>query len=118
MSYERDIFYQIDKLPLEQGMQLLRGAKELAYEWWTDILDCSVSYARQRVEMEFEEALKKVTENTFLFFIHRRGYDNWKWHLELGYRTMTSTPDYFLWIRVDEEKIEQLVEKYNLEKMA
>ncbi|MBD3261418.1 MAG: hypothetical protein GF334_07010 [Candidatus Altiarchaeales archaeon] len=116
MKHERDIFYKIHELTLERKQELLREAKEKAYEWWVDILDCNISITRRRIDMEFEEALKKATEPTYFFFIHRKGYENWKWHLEVGYRTMTS-PDYFLWIRVEEDLIDDIVKKYALEKM-
>lgn len=116
MKYEHDIFYKIDELALEKRIELLREAKEKAYEWWVDILDCDVSFRRQQVEMAFEEALKKCESTTYCFFIHRRGYENWKRHLEVGFRTMTS-PDYFLWIRAEEDQIPELLDKYALEKM-
>ncbi len=114
MSYQQHIFYNHTHMSLEQKVELMREAKELAYEWWVDILDCSVSWARQRVEMKFDEILKKFDNECHFFFIHRRGFlkdeDDF---IETGYRTMTD-PDYFLWINMKLEKLPYFVKKYNL----
>lgn len=108
-----DIFYDIYNLSFKKKVQLLREAKELCYEWWADILDCDKSWSREKIEISFEEAMKKCDKETHFVFIHRRGYKNWDWRLEIGYRSMT-TPDYFLWIEVKEDKIDELVKKYKL----
>ena len=114
--FYRHTTYKTDHLSLEDKIDLLKDAKEASYSWQIDILDCNVSFARQKIEMEFEEALKKCSTESFLSVIHRRGYEERKWHLEVCLSTMTS-PDYFLWIFVPEDKIEELVNKYNLKVM-
>ena len=116
-----DIFYNINELSFKKKIELLKDAKETCFNWWTDVLDCSKSFARQRVEMSFEEAIRKCNEHTFFTFIHRRGFEGWKerneimdgWRLEVGYRTMTS-PDYFLWINCEEDQVDKLAKKYKL----
>ena len=110
MIYNPDIFYDINRLSLKKKEALLREAKEKATHWWVDTLDCTKSVQRKTVEMSFEDAMKMLP-SALCVFIHRRGCDNWKWYLETGFRTMKS-PDYFLWINVDQEEIEELVKKY------
>jgi hypothetical protein len=45
--------------------------------------------------------------------IHKKGYGEWEWYIEIGFSAMT-TPDYFLWINLKEVKSQYLIEKYNL----
>lgn len=112
MIYSPDIFYDINKLSLKKKEALLREAKGMSIRWWVDALDCTKSMLRKTVEMPFDEAMKKIS-HALCVFIHRRGYDNWQWYLETGFRTMTS-PDYFLWINVNQTEIEGLVKKYKI----
>lgn len=116
MNYNPDIFYDINRLSLKKKEALLREAKEKATRWWVDSLDCTKSYSRQTVEMPFDEVMKKLP-GSLCVFIHRRGYEDWEWCLETGFRTMTN-PDYFLWIDVDQKEIEGLVKKYGLKVMG
>jgi hypothetical protein len=121
-DYYPDIFYAIHKLSFKNKIKLLKEAKELCFRWWEDILDCNISFQRQKIEMSFEEALSKCDKNTHFVFIHRRGYVSWRernelmdgWRFEVGYRTMTGPVDYFLWIEIDEDKIDGFIQKYNL----
>ena len=116
MNYEPDIFYDINRLSLKRKEVLLREAKKLSFKWWVDTLDCTKSMSRQSVDMSFDEAMKML-RGSLCVFIHRRGYEDWKWYLEAGFRTMRS-PDHFLWIDVDQKEIEGLVKKYKLKKMG
>lgn len=111
-EYQRDVFYDIQVLTLKKRIQLLKEVKKLCTRWWVDTLD-GTSAQRKSVKMGFDEALDKAEKNTLFVFIHRRGYRNWGYYLEAGFRTMTS-PDYFLWINADEKEIEGLVMKYKL----
>ncbi len=117
MNYKRDIFYDDTHLSVQQKIELMRNAKEQSYEWWVDILDCSKSYSRQRIEMSFEDILKKFDNNSHFVIIHRRGYRNWDFHVEIGFRSMTGI-DYFLWIHLKEDKLSYFIEKYNLTAMV
>jgi hypothetical protein len=120
-QYYNDIFYNINNLPLKTQIEILRDVKEVCFHWWIDILDCTTSFKRERIDMSFDEAIAKCDQKTHFVFIHRRGYDAWKeeneimmgWRLEVGYRTMALT-DYFLWIEAKEDKIEDFVLKYKL----
>lgn len=59
MAYENDIFYNTQSLSLTEKVAIIEDAFALKTEWWVDILDCSVSWARQRIEMSFEDILLK-----------------------------------------------------------
>jgi len=116
VNYSPDIFYDINRLSLKRKEALFREAKKKAIRWWVDILDCTKSCCRQTIKMPFEEAMKKLP-GAHCVFIHRRGYENWEWRLEVGYRAMTGL-DYFLWINVDQKEIEGLVKKYKLKVLS
>ena len=71
--------------------------------------------------MSFEEVIKIFKEtkrkNLHIVFIHRRGYENWGYYLEIGFCTMdnhTENGDIFLWIECQEKEIPYFVEKYKL----
>jgi len=112
MNYNQDIFYDINRLSLKKKEALLREAKDKSIRWWVDSRDCAKLLYRQTVEMSFDEVMKKMP-GALCVFIHRRGYENWEWYLETGFRTMTS-PDYFLWIDTNQKEIDRLVKKYKL----
>jgi hypothetical protein len=112
-TYIYDIFYNVKDLSLDDKKNLLEEALIRSYEWRVDILE---SFQRQKIEMKFEDIIKKLKSDSHFIFIHRRGYKNsgWgKWRLETGFRTF-SAPDHFLWIWCEEEEIPYFVEKYKL----
>lgn len=101
---EQDIFYDTDKLTRSAQEKLLRKAYSVCDKWWFDKLDCSESFARQRVKnISFDEAMSHFVEGAFMRIIHRRliiPLDE-KPYLEVCFRSMESPVDYFLWIIVD-----------------
>lgn len=115
--YLHDIFYDHKHLTKEQKIELMQEAKPLVFEWWVDILDCKVSFHRQRIEMSFEEIMDKFTDKCHFVFIHRRGhiYDND--YIETGFCTF-GQPEYFLWLHVEIDKLSYFVEKYRLKMMV
>ena len=115
-AFENDTFYTISNLPIEKIIELLKEAKELSYEWWIDILNVNKSFARQRIDMGFDDVLKRVDSSTHFVFIHRKGYPDWEHYLEIGFRTMEAN-DHFLFIHVDEKKLKYFIDKYALEKL-
>lgn len=108
-----DIFYKND-LSVTQKLELLEEAKSKSYNWWVDILDCSKSFSRQKVEMDFEEILSKLTDKSHFTFIHRMPRFNEDSYLETGFVTMVGEPEYFLWIQCKIDIMPQLISKYNL----
>jgi len=119
-EYHHDIFYKIEHLSLKQKEEICREAKERCYEWWTDHL---VGTQRQKIEMEFDEMVKKLYDNEFHHFviIERRGYENWKdpecfwshhnWCGEIGFVSGI----YYLWIYMKTEELDYFIKKYKLE---
>lgn len=110
-----DIFYYTNDLNLDKRIDIFNLAKELCYNWWVDILDCSKSFAREKIEMSYEDAMKKFNMSSHFRVILRREY--WrnpiKEYIQVVYRTST-TPDYFLWIEVDSKHLDTFIEKFNL----
>lgn len=95
--------YKTLNLTLEQKTDILRRAKEVCDYWWVDILDCSKSWRRQKIDMSFEEIMLKY-DGSHLSIIHRDlPPEN---HLEIGFRIGEPLgPDYFLWIILDPKYI-------------
>ena len=111
------IFYDIRNLSLRRKKALLIDALALSDEWWIDVLDCSKSLARQRIDMEFGEMLKKLKSDCHFVVIDREFYPTDKFkHFEIGFSTMSGTPAYYLWIRVADRHMPNLLKKYKLAK--
>lgn len=124
MTHEQDIFYTTDHLSIEDKKNLLGDTKALCYHWHVDILDCSKSWSRERINMSFDDALSKLKANSHFVVIHRRGFIEHKgkerdlfnmseWCLEIGFTTM-ETPSYYLWINCEPEHIEYIKTRYKL----
>jgi len=113
-----DIFYDTQELSLVQKIAILKDCKEICFRWWADKLDCSVSWARQSIDMTFEEIMNKFGEKAYFVVIDRAFYPmDEKKHFEIGFRAMSSI-DYFLFLWVEDEKMPMIIEKYNLKPMA
>lgn len=94
-------FYEVRHLSLEQKRTIMRRAKEHCREWWADILDCSKSFHRQRIDADFEDVLAMLNDKCHFTIIYR---DNpWEVRLEIAFSTLSLGPDYFLWIILDPE---------------
>jgi len=119
MSFGEHTFFRIDKLSLNEKKSLLLDCKELSYEWWVDKLDCSKSLARQKIDFSFEAILEKLSDKAHVVVIDRGrwgDYDN-REHFEVGFCSMESPIDYFLFIEIDSDKMPQILNKYSLEPM-
>lgn len=122
MQYFKDIFYNTESLSLEDKKTILEDAKAMAYHWWVDILDCNVSMARQKINMDWNDIVLKLDNRCFFSIIYRKGYEDQRsdkkwfinhWCLEIGFCTMKS-PEYYLWILVDEKEVDSFIKKWNL----
>jgi len=112
-----DIFYKINDLPLQEKKNLMTECKEICFNYWIDKLDCNESFARQKANMTFDEVMEKCDKKTHFVFIDREYYPiDEKKHFEVGFRTM-STIDYFLFMWIEDDAIQNIIKKYNLEKM-
>lgn len=117
-TYLQDIFYDTNKISKNQFKKLMKEAKELSFNWWIDI---SPEWTREKVDWPFHRAInifhKTTRKGLHLTVIHRRGYE--EPHLEIGFCTIgrkSKNGDLFLWIEVDLQHKDYLLEKYNLTK--
>ena len=95
----------IQYLSLNEKHKVFDLAKEVAFEWWVDELNCSESFRRQIIEMTYEDAMKKLNNKTLCTVIHRKfPPEN---HIEVGFRTMDTETDYFLWLNVGPEHFDK-----------
>ncbi len=111
-EYKNDIFYYTRELDLKTKRAICDYAYKRNTNFQVDILDCNVSWQRQYVEMSYEEVMKKLKQDTFFRVILRRGYDKPKG--EVVFRTM-EIPDYFLWLNITVEDLEQLLKEFGIE---
>jgi hypothetical protein len=105
-----DIFYDTSKLSYSEQEALLRKAHSICDRWWFDKLDCSISFARELVKnISFEEAMEHFVEGALMNVIERNQILLDKPCLEVGFRSMESPVDYFLWIIVPLENADDIV---------
>ena len=119
MRFGEFVFYNVGKLNVDDKVAMLKECKDICFEWWTDKLDCAESFARQKMDCSFEEILGRLNEKTHVVVIDRGQWGDFsnKEHFEIGFRTMESPVEYFLFIEVESEKMPQILRKYHLEPM-
>ena len=112
-----DVFYKTNDLTLQEKKILMIDCKKICYSYWIDILDCKQSFSRQKADMTFDEIMEKCDERTHFVFIDRKYYPiGEKKHFEVGFRIM-STPDYFLFMWIEDDVVQDVIKKYKLQKM-
>ena len=99
-NYLQHINYDISHLSLKDKEKLIRRAFDAKFNWWVDKLECRESLARQRVEMSFDDVMKHLTERAYVTVIHRQERYPDGAYMEIGFSSMESPVDYFLWIQV------------------
>ena len=118
MEYLQDIFYKTSYLSKTQICKLFEEAKELSFNWWVDDQPDST---RRKIDMSFEEVIRLFQrtprKNLHIVVIHRRGYENFLQHIEIGFCTLnrsnkSQNGDIFLWIDVDLKYKQYLLKKY------
>jgi len=111
-----DTFYNTRELTLEQKIALLDDSKAVCFHWWVDKLDCKVSFSRKRINMPYEEIMQKFDNLVHFVVIDRKEslLDEPK-NFEVGFRTMSTSIDYFLWILVEDTKMIPILKKYGLQ---
>lgn len=110
---EHNIFYETHHLSLADKVMLLNDAFAINERWWVDILDCNISFARQKIELSFDDIMLKFHKKAHFVVIHRKGYEICG---EIGFCTLKS-PEYFLWIHLSIENLNCIIIKYNLKPM-
>lgn len=111
-----DKFYNTTTYNVEDKRNILIDAKELSNEWWVDVLETS-SYVRKKINMPFVEILNKLNDKSHFVVICRdSNVSNFK-HGEIGFSTITETPEYFLFINLEFRNLIKILNKYNLNKL-
>ena len=107
------IFYKSYELSLNTQIEILNKAKEISTSWHVDILK---SVYRETIEMTFEDIMSKFDKKCH-FVIIKREEPSIKLtrYGEIGFSTMGKGLDYFLWIFLTEEDLDNLLREYNLE---
>lgn len=109
-------------VPPKIARRLIKDAMKICYNVRTDQLDCSVSWARQPTDKTPDDVLKmtrKKNASTLWSFIYRTGVFGDVDHWDVGccvYGGKKKQPEYFLWIKLDEESGLKLIKKYKLRK--
>ena len=112
---EQDIFYRVYGMSLKTKKNLLEDAKKLSFEWWVDILDCSKSFARKKINMSFKEIMSKLSQKSHFVVINRKERGQEKEYGEIGFSTMTFQPEHFLWVYISKKDLDKLVSEYKLD---
>jgi hypothetical protein len=122
-NYKPDEFYNTWGLTLDQKTEILKDALDRSSDWHVDVLDARKSWARQKIEISFDDILKKLDDDCHFVFIHRKGFLGasgkplpGEYQLEIGFATMRGEPSYFLFIHCIEEELSGFITKYHLEK--
>jgi hypothetical protein len=112
---EESGFYSLKKLNDEQLKNFFNDAVALSYEAYVEVLDCSKSFRRQSCEtFTVHDMIKRASVNNHNVCIDRSIQMGFRKYGEIGYCTITSAPDYFLFVFVTLENLQILVDKYNL----
>ena len=115
---KQQIFYNVDTLNMDEKITMLKDCRELSYTWWADKLDCAMSWSRQKIDCSFDEILARIDLQTAFVVIDRGCWGDDREHFEIGFRTMKSPVDYFLFIEVESEKMPPILKKYRLAPMS
>lgn len=114
--YQHDVFYQVPKNRYEEIVDWAR-----ANTYWERV-DAMDGWRRIDSDITVEEYMQKRKESNFVHdvIIHRKGYPEWAdksnpwnqehWCILVG----GSLSDLYLFVYVDESKLEELLTKFNL----
>ena len=110
-NQNKAVLYEESQLLSNQSkINILRKVKEICLRWRVDILDCSKSFFREKLDIDFEEAINKLDKNVFYFLttIIRDICD--KNHIEICLNDMGIDVQYFIWVYLDLDKLETIKE--------
>jgi hypothetical protein len=111
--YKPDTFYKTEHLNIDEKKELLSWSKDKSFKWWVDKLDVSESWARQKIDMSYNEVITKLDDSCHFVVIHRKGY-NEHYYLEVAFCTLAKKPEYYLWINCEEKYVKEIVQKFKL----
>lgn len=109
-----NIFYSTRNLDFETKIKILNEAKAMAYYWRVDELDCNVSFFRRKIEMSFEDIMKKFKNNShFVIIVRPIDFVTEKPYLEIGF-CLLQPHDYYLWLYLDLKHLPYFINTYDL----
>jgi len=111
-EYLYDIFYDIEKLPYEKIMELVKEAMDMSETMFVDRIEGGGQRRNVPGADPYEWIETYPKEKTLFRFIHRRGYND-MYHLQIVVNEFIN----FLWINLKEDQIPYFVEKYKLEEL-
>lgn len=111
----KHIFYKTENLTLEERIDIIEYAKEKSYKWRVDILDCNVSFAREEIKMSYDDIMAKFNLECHFVVISRYDIFKKEYYGEVGFCTL-KTPEYFLWVYIENGVFSELIQKFKLEK--
>ena len=107
------MFYKVGQLDLGTKMDIIMDSIDACYEYHIDILDCNVSWTRQRSDLTLNQMLLKLDDKSYFVFIEREDYFTKGKHGEVGFSTLKD-PSHFLFIYMSVGDLNKLKDKYNL----
>jgi hypothetical protein len=108
-------FYNINKLSTVDLKKFFKEAIMLSYDTHIDILDCDISYSRQRDNTKtIQEMIDDSNSSYHNICIDRSIQYKKSNYGEIGYVKISGNPQYFLYIYVSLDNLEKLTKKYNL----
>lgn len=107
-----DIVYNTDKLSIDIKKEICEWSKHRSFDWWVDILDCSKSSRRHKIKCSWEKIIEKLNDSCHFTVINRR--DGIYKYVEVVFCTLAMRPDYFLWVLIDEDYLNDLISTFNL----
>lgn len=125
MAYASDIFYNLNSLSKAEKRTLLHDAVDLSLCYNIDELDCSKSFARVASKLTLDEFCNKIDTSNFIHWvlIHRKSgfplvihgaFVEMPSYYEFGIRLGDNQIDYFIFVYMNIENGEKLVDKYEL----
>jgi len=105
-----DTFYTRRDLTIEDKTAILNDAYAVNTVWWVDDLQ---GWTRRRINMPFEDIMKKLDMSCHFVVIHRRPPAGEE-HGEIGFSTMKGPFSYYLWIYTTLDGLAKIITDYNL----
>jgi hypothetical protein len=114
----RHIFYNTKNLTKKKKKEIIDFSYKKCFNTWVDILDCNISWRRQTIDMSYKDVMKRFNQKCHFVIIDRYDLLTKSRYGEVGFNTLGSGPEYFLYILVTSDILEEIVNKYKLNKIV
>lgn len=102
----------INKLSQSEKLIFIEDSLKNSFFHSVEILDCSKSWRRERSHLSYQQIVEKYSQDSYITMLYRNNFDGSYWEVCLS--TMESSVEYFLWIYVETELGNQLIDKYKI----